>query len=78
MEEERKEREDIFWANVQPNVIVHGKVKRVTNFGAFVSVDGFDCLAHIVDLSWNHIKKVEDVLTIGESYDFLVLAVDRE
>lgn len=78
LEEERKEREDIFWANVQPNVIVNGKVKRVTNFGAFVSVDGFDCLAHIVDLSWNHIKKVEDVLTIGESYDFLVLSVDRE
>ncbi len=78
LEEERKVREDIFWANVQPNVIVNGKVKRVTNFGAFVSVDGFDCLAHIVDLSWNHIKKVEDVLTIGESYDFLVLAVDRE
>ena len=78
LEEERKEREDIFWANVQPNVIVNGKVKRVTNFGAFVSVDGFDCLAHIVDLSWNHIKKVEDVLTIGESYDFLVLNVDRE
>ena len=78
LEEERKEREDIFWANVQPNVIVNGKVKRVTNFGAFVSVDGFDCLAHIVDLSWNHIKKVEDVLTIGENYDFLVLSVDRE
>ena len=78
LEEERKQREDIFWANVQPNVIVNGKVKRVTNFGAFVSVDGFDCLAHIVDLSWNHIKKVEDVLTIGESYDFLVLSVDRE
>lgn len=78
LEEERKRREDIFWANVQPNVIVNGKVKRVTNFGAFVSVDGFDCLAHIVDLSWNHIKKVEDVLTIGESYDFLVLSVDRE
>lgn len=78
IETERKEREDIFWANVQPNVIVNGKVKRVTNFGAFVSVDGFDCLAHIVDLSWNHIKKVEEVLTIGESYDFLVLSVDRE
>ena len=78
IEEERKRREEVFWANVQPNVIVNGKVKRVTNFGAFVSVDGFDCLAHIVDLSWNHIRKVEDVLTIGESYDFLVLSVDRE
>ncbi|MDE7396052.1 MAG: S1 RNA-binding domain-containing protein, partial [Clostridiales bacterium] len=78
LEKEKQEREEVFWANVQPNVIVNGKVKRVTNFGAFVSVDGFDCLAHIVDLSWTHIKKVEDVLTIGQSYDFLVLSVDRE
>lgn len=78
IKKEREEREEIFWENVRPNVIVNGKVKRVTNFGAFVSVDGFDCLAHIVDLSWKHIKKVEDVLTIGENYDFLVLSVDRE
>ncbi len=78
LKKERIEREEVFWSNVRPNVIVNGKVKRTTNFGAFVSVDGFDCLAHIVDLSWKHIKKVEDVLTIGESYDFLVLTVDRE
>lgn len=78
LEKERKEREDIFWTHVQPNVVVNGKVKRVTNFGAFVSVDNFDCLAHIVDLSWNRIKSVEEVLTIGNSYDFLVLSVDKE
>ncbi len=78
LEEERKEKEDVFWANVCPNVIVSGVVKRATNFGAFVSVDGIDCLAHIVDLSWTHIKSVEDVLKIGETYDFLVLSADRE
>ncbi|MBR2967577.1 MAG: S1 RNA-binding domain-containing protein, partial [Clostridia bacterium] len=33
---------------------------------------------HIVDLSWNHIKTVDEVLKIGETYDFLVLSVDRE
>lgn len=78
LEAERKEREEIFWANVVPNVVVSGTVKRITAFGAFVSVDGFDCLAHIVDLSWNHIKTVDEVLKIGETYDFLVLSVDRE
>ena len=78
IEEERKAREEIFWNAVQPDVIVNGKVKRVTNFGAFVSVDGFDCLAHIVDLSWNHIKNAEDVVKVGKNYDFLVLSVDRE
>lgn len=75
---ERAAREEIFWTHVQPNVVVSGVVKRVTDFGAFVSVDGFDCLAHIGDLSWTHIKKVEDVLEIGKTYDFLVLKVDRE
>ncbi len=75
---EKKEREEIFWTHVQPGVVVSGVVKRITDFGAFVSVDGFDCLAHIVDLSWTHINKVEDVLQIGKSYDFLVLKVDQE
>ncbi len=78
LEAERKEREEIFWANVVPNVVVSGTVKRITYFGAFVSVDGFDCLAHIADLSWNHIKSADEVLKIGETYDFLVLNVDRE
>ncbi len=77
-ETERKAKEDIFWANVVPNMIVSGVVKRTTAFGAFVSVDGFDCLAHIVDLSWTHIKNVEEVLTVGESYEFVVLSADRE
>jgi len=78
LEEERKAREEIFWSAVQPDVIVNGKVKRITNFGAFVSVDGFDCLVHITDLSWGHLKSAEDVIKIGKSYDFLVLSVDKE
>ncbi|MDR0426560.1 MAG: bifunctional 4-hydroxy-3-methylbut-2-enyl diphosphate reductase/30S ribosomal protein S1 [Clostridiales bacterium] len=77
-EAERKDREEIFWTHIVPNVVVSGVVKRVTNFGAFVSVDGVDCLAHIVDLSWSHIKTVDEVLTVGETYEFLVLSADRE
>ncbi|MBO5223066.1 MAG: 4-hydroxy-3-methylbut-2-enyl diphosphate reductase [Clostridia bacterium] len=78
VEEERKVKEEIFWANVVPNVVVSGVVKRITPFGAFVSVDGFDCLAHIVDLSWTHIKTVDEVLEVGKNYEFLVLSADRE
>ena len=58
--------------------IVTGKVKRFTQFGAFVNVRGFDCLAHISELSWNKITDPSTVLTIGESYDFVVLKMDRE
>ena len=78
LETERKQKEDVFWANVQPDIIVSGKVKRFAPFGAFVSVDGFDCLARIVDLSWTHIKTPDEVLKLGETYDFVVLTADRE
>ena len=77
-EAERKAREDVFWENIAPNMVVSGVVKRIAAFGAFVSVGGFDCLAHIVDLSWTHIKSVEEVLKVGETYEFVVLSADRE
>jgi len=78
LEGERKEREAVFWEHIVPNAVVSGKVKRMTNFGAFVSVGGFDCLAHIVDLSWNRIKSPDEVLKLDEEYDFVVLNVDKE
>ena len=67
-----------FFANIHVGDVVEGKVERVTNFGAFVSVNGFDCLAHISDLSWTGVKAVTDVLEIGKKYQFKVLKVDEE
>jgi len=78
VEAEKAAKEEIFWTHVVPNVVVSGVVKRIAPFGAFVSVDGVDCLAHIVDLSWNHIKSADEVLTVGQTYEFLVLVADRE
>lgn len=75
---EKKEREDEFWNNIEEGEIVEGKVLRFASFGAFVSVRGFDCLAHTSDLSWEHVKGPSDVLEIGKTYEFVVLALDRE
>ena len=77
LEREKAAKEDEFWNNIHVHDIVNGKVKRFTAFGAFVSVKGFDCLAHISELSWNKITDPSTVLTIGESYDFVVLKMDR-
>lgn len=74
----KAEKEAEFFANIQVGDIVEGKVERVTSFGAFVSVNGFDCLAHISDLSWSGAKNVTDVLEIGKKYEFKVLKVDEE
>ncbi len=74
----RAAKEEEFFSNIHVDDVVEGKVERVTNFGAFVSVNGFDCLAHISDLSWTNIKSVTDVLEIGKTYQFMVLKVDAE
>ena len=67
-----------FFASINVDDVVEGKVERVTSFGAFVSVNGFDCLAHISDLSWTGVKAVSDVLEIGKKYEFKVLKIDAE
>ena len=77
-ESERSAAEGAFWDSINIDQIVKGTVKRATPFGAFVEVNGFDCLAHITDLSWSRINKVEDVLKINEVYDFVVLMIDRD
>ena len=71
-------KEEEFFAKIAVGDVVDGKVERVTSFGAFVSVNGFDCLAHISDLSWTGAKAVTDVLEIGKTYQFKVLKVDKE
>ncbi|MDE7083731.1 MAG: S1 RNA-binding domain-containing protein, partial [Clostridia bacterium] len=74
----REAKEAEFFDSISEGDIVEGKVERVTGFGAFVSVGGFDCLAHISDLSWTGVKAVTDVLEIGKCYHFKILKVDRE
>ena len=70
--------EEEFFASITVGDIVEGKVERATNFGAFVSVNGFDCLAHISDLSWTGVENVTDVLEIGKTYQFIILKIDNE
>lgn len=74
----RAAKEAEFFANIHVDDVVEGKVERVTSFGAFVSVNGFDCLAHISDLSWTGVKAVTDVLEVGKKYEFKVLKLDPE
>lgn len=52
---------------------------RFAEFGAFVNVRGFDCLAHLSDLCWNpSVRNPAEILEIGKTYEFVVLRVDRE
>lgn len=75
---ERQAKEDAFFASIAENDVVTGTVARFAQFGAFVVVNGFDCLAHVSDLSWTGVKSPADVLEVGKDYDFVVLKVDKD
>ncbi len=74
----RAEKEAEFFANVQEGDVVLGTPVRFAAFGAFINVNGFDCLAHISDLSWTGCKECSDVLELGKEYEFKVLKIDAE
>jgi len=67
-----------FWNIIFINKIVKGKVERVLPYGAFVSVEGFDCFVHISNIAYEKIDKVEDVLKVGQEYQFRVIKIDKE
>ena len=67
-----------FWNSIFINKVVKGKVERVMPYGAFVSVDGFDCFLHISNISYDKLEKVEDALKVGDERQFKVIKVDRE
>lgn len=75
---ERAEKEEEFFGAVSVGDIIKGTVVRFAAFGAFVDVNGIDCLAHISDLSWTGCNAPSDVLEIGKEYEFKVLKCDKE
>ncbi len=58
--------------------VVHGKVKNITDFGAFVDLDGMDGLLHITDMSWGRIKHPSEMLKVDQELDVMILDVDLE
>ena len=78
---EEEEKKAIFEANkdrFEVNNVVPGVVKRFAEFGAFVNVYGFDCLAPKGELSWTKDKAPNEVLELNKEYEFVIIKVDAE
>ncbi|MDD2456353.1 MAG: 30S ribosomal protein S1 [Kiritimatiellae bacterium] len=55
-----------------------GRVKNITDFGAFVDLDGLDGLLHITDMSWGRIKHPSEMVKVGQDLEVLILDVDMD
>lgn len=78
IEAERSEQRQRFLETVNVGDKVTGTVKNITDFGAFVDLQGMDGLLHITDMSWGRVNHPSEVLHIGQELNVLILDVDRD
>ena len=73
------ERIEAIVAEVEIGKVYHGKVSKITDFGAFVTIlPGKDGLVHISHISYDHVENVSDYLSEGQMVDVKVLEIDRQ
>ena len=78
LEEARAEQRAQLLEDLEPMTIRRGKVKNITDFGAFVDLDGMDGLLHITDMSWGRVTDPHEVVQVGDEIDVMILEVDKE
>jgi small subunit ribosomal protein S1 len=78
LEQERSERRGKLLGEMMPGDIRKGKVKNLTDFGAFIDLDGIDGLLHITDMSWGRVGHPSEILKVGQELDVVVLDINKE
>jgi len=78
IEQERAEKRARFLETVKLGDTVKGVVKNLTDFGAFIDLDGMDGLLHITDMTWGRLTHPSELLKIGQEIDVVVLDINKE
>ncbi|MCC5789505.1 MAG: 30S ribosomal protein S1 [Opitutales bacterium] len=78
IEEQRQSKRRELLENIEPGKSVRGVVKNITDYGAFIDLDGLDGLLHITDMSWGRISHPSEMVRQGEEVEVMVLEVDRD
>src|SRR5882672_5230734 len=78
IEQERTEKRVKLLTEMTPGDIRKGTVKNITDFGAFIDLNGIDGLLHITDMSWGRIGHPSEILKVGQDIDVVVLDINRE
>ncbi|MBQ4092573.1 MAG: bifunctional 4-hydroxy-3-methylbut-2-enyl diphosphate reductase/30S ribosomal protein S1 [Firmicutes bacterium] len=78
LEEEKKAKAAKAWDEIEKDQTRRGTVQRITNFGAFIDLDGVDGLLHVSQMAWYRVNHPSEILNIGDEIDVYVLNVDKE
>ena len=78
IEAERSEQRAKFLGEVAIGSVVIGKVKNLTDFGAFIDLNGMDGLLHITDMTWSRLNHPSELLKVGQEIEVVVLDINKD
>jgi small subunit ribosomal protein S1 len=78
IEQERSEKRQKFLEGVKVGDRVNGTVKNLTDFGAFIDLDGMDGLLHITDMTWGRLGHPSELVKVGQPLEVVVLDINKE
>ena len=78
LEEALKEKREELLSQIQVDQVLKGRVKNITDFGAFIDLGGVDGLLHITDMSWGRIKHPSEMLSIDDVVEVKVIDYNTE
>ena len=73
---EQQKREII--AKLEKGQVLEGTVKNITSYGVFIDLGGVDGLIHITDLSWGRVSHPEEVVSLDQKLNVVILDFDDE
>jgi small subunit ribosomal protein S1 len=77
-EEEERAAKGRRYSEVTEGATVHGTVRSLTDYGAFIDIGGVDALLHVSDISRSRVSKPADVLSVGQEVEVKILKIDSE
>ena len=78
LEEGLKEKRDALLSEMEIGTVLEGRVKNITDFGAFIDLGGVDGLLHITDLSWGRVNHPSEVVGIDDALTVKIIDFDQE
>ena len=76
MEKIRDKDKNKILSKLKEGDVVQGIVKNLTDWGAFIDLNGADSLLHITDISWSRINKPSELLSIGQSIKVKITKIE--
>jgi small subunit ribosomal protein S1 len=78
IEQERSEKRQAFLGGVNIGDTIVGTVKNITDFGAFIDLDGIDGLLHVTDMSWARLNHPSELIKVGQQLSVQVLDINKD